>query len=95
MALLNVAMLTDTQHAFSLILSEAVVLKRKRGGECWVSSSKYNWEILLWGVEVGDKWLVDELDLVEVSNNVVYVLKFIKVAKRSIGHGTRKPLLTM
>ena len=36
--------------------------------------------------------LVNGLGLVEVSNNVVRVLKFVEIPKGSKGDGTRKPL---
>ena len=40
MGLSNVTMFTDTQYAFSLIVSEAVILRKKNGGGWLVSSSK-------------------------------------------------------
>ena len=93
MGLSNVTMLTDTQYAFSLILSEAVKLNKKNGGGWLVSSSKDIWEKLLRGVEVQDDLLVDGLDLAEVSTSKVQVSNFVEVAKGSKGDGTRKPLL--
>ena len=89
----NVTMLTYTQYAFSLIVSEAVILRKKNGGGRLVSSSKGIWEKLLQGVEVEDNLLVNGLDLAEVSNSKVHVLKFVEVPKGSKGDGVRKQLL--
>ena len=71
MGLGNVTMLTDIQYAFSLLISEAVELRKKNGGGWLVSSSKGIWEKLLRGVEVEDNLLVNGLDLAEVLNSKV------------------------
>ena len=93
MGLSNVTMLTDTQYAFSLILSEAVILKKKNGGGWLVSSSNDIWEKLLQRVEVEDNLLVNGLDLAEVLSSKVHVSNFVEVAKGSKGDGARKTLL--
>ena len=71
MRLSNVTMLTNTQYAFSLIVSEVVILRKKYGGGWLVYSSKGIWEKLVRGVEVEDNLLVNGLYLAEVLNSKV------------------------